>query len=386
MLFASKFFALILGTASLLAALVPANAAQSLQGTITAQGSAVTAQDPESARIRALLDALRNTATQQSSRLISHSVVDDQGNLAELISLQSQLDVHSLQIINEETRGNLTRVQIAINLKDTAGTCPEPTVGKVLTTDLALSNEGNNNNHIDVNSILLYTEQQLHQKASNAAIQAARINPALNTYESAMLATEAHHQADFHLTIGAHWQNKETQVANQINQQINKLLSFASSQQNSPSVELNLLASLTSHHGQQASQVFQLPVDFPATKSISNQTSSLPQEVAQQLDIWLQNIWPSMQQAVNCSPNYVLLSKLLDQPNWRINKGKRLGLKSGQRLLLIPEKIRLDSQDGAIKKAPQVFNVQHVEANGAILSHFIGQGDLDDGLYKLVVL
>ncbi len=383
MLSPRKLFTLLLGTTSLLAATAPASATEPLQGTIVAQGSAINTQDPESASIRALLDALQNVATQQPSRLISHSVVDEQGNLAELISLQSQLDIHSLEITNQEKRGNLTRVQVAINLKDTTGACPSPDIGKVLTTDLALSNDGFNNNHIDVNSILIYTETNLHQLANKAAIKAARINPALNVYENAMLATEAQHQADYHLTIGAHWQKNHSQASDQLEQQINELLNIGKGH---VLPKLNLVATLSSHHGQQASQAFQLSVVMPVAKSISSQSSSVPKEVLQQLDRWLQTVWQGMQKAINCSPNYVHLSKLLDQPQWRINKGKRLGLKTGQRLLLIPENIRLDTQDGAIKMAPQVFNILHVEANDAILEHYIGQGDLDDGLFKLVVL
>ncbi len=380
-----KFFALLLGTASLLTVYMPVQAEQPMQGTVTAQGSALTSQDPDTASIRALLDALRNVATEKSSRLTSHSVVDSQGNLAELISLQSQLDVHSLKIIEQENRGNLTRVQVAINLQDASGTCPAPMIGKVLTTDLAITSNGQNNNHIDINSLLLHTEQTSHLLANNAKIKAARINPALNTYESAVLATEAYHQADFHLTLGAYWQQADVSNSNQVGQQISNLLGL---QKNSSATgaQLHLQANLSNHHGEQQSQDFTIVIKLPQDQPISSQTSNLPENVKQQLNTWLASIWPSMQIAINCSPNYVRLSKLIDAPNWRINKGKRLGLKVGQRLLLIPEKMHLDLKDGALVKAPQVFTVEHVEPNGATLSHAIGQGDITDGLFKLVAL
>ena len=380
-----KFFALLLGTASLLTAIMPVRAGQPMQGTITAQGSAITTQTPDTASIRALLDALRNVATENSSRLTSHSVVDAEGNLAELISLQSQLDVHSLQIVKQESRGNVTRVEVAINLQDASGICPAPTIGKVLTTGLAITNNGQNNNHVDINSLLLHAEQNLHQLATSGYILPTRINPALNTYESAMLATEAYHQADFHLTLGAHWQLNEVTLSNKVNQQITNLLGL-NQDENEPGAQLQLMASLSNHNSEQQSQNFATNINLPKTQSISSQTSNLPQTVKQQLNNWLTDIWPSMQKAINCSPNYVRLSKIIDAPSWRINKGKGLGLKAGQRLLLIPQKIHLDLQDGAIVKAPQVFTVEHVEPNAAILAHSIGQGDITDGLFKLVTL
>ena len=380
-----QFFALMLGTASLLTAIAPVHAAQPLQGTITAQGSAITTQDPDTASTRALLDALRNVATENASLLTSHSVVDAEGNLAELISLQSQLDVHSLQIVKQESRGNVTRVQVAINLQDASGICPAPTIGKVLTTDLAITNNGQNNNQVDINSLLLHTEKSLHQLAASGHILAARINPALNTYESAMLATEAYHQADFHLTLGAHWQLNEVTTGTKVNQQISNFLGLKQDA-NASNAQLQLRVSLSDHNGDQQSKDFATSISLPKTQSISSQTSNLPQALRQQLNHWLSNIWPRMQKAINCSPNYVRLSKILEAPNWRINKGKRLGLKAGQRLLLIPKKIHLDLQDGAIVKAPQVFTVEHVEPNGAILAHSIGQGDITDGLFKLVTL
>ena len=380
-----KFFALLLGTASLLTVYTSVQAEQPMQGTITAQGSALTSQDPDTASIRALLDALRNVATEKSSRITSHSVVDSQGNLAELISLQSQLDVHSLQIIKQESRGNLTRVQVAINLQDASGTCPAPTIGKVLTTDLAITSNGQNNNHIDINSLLLHAEKNLHLLANSASIKAARINPALNTYESAVLATEAYHQADFHLTIGAYWQQAESSSSDQIGQQITNLLGLQQDH-SAAGAQLHLKANLSNHHGTQQSEDFATLIILPQNQSISSQTSNLPEEVTQQLNTWLANIWASMQNEINCSPNYVRLSKLIDTSNWRINKGKQLGLETGQRLLLIPEKIHLDLKDGALVRAPQVFTVEHVEPNGATLSHAIGQGDITDGLFKLVAL
>jgi len=380
-----KLFALLLGTASLLTAIMPVHAAQPMQATITAQGSAITTLDPDTANIRALLDALRNVATENSSRLTSHSVVDAEGNLAELISLQSQLDIHSLQIVQQEGRGNVTRVQVAINLQDASGICPAPTIGKVLTTDLAITNSGQNNNHVDINSLLLHAEHGLHQLATSDHILASRINPALNTYQSAMLATEAYHQADFHLTLGAHWQLNAVTTSNKVNQRITSLFGLKQDK-NESGAQLQLTVNLSNHNGEQQAQNFTTSINLPKTQSISSQTNNLPQTVKQQLNNWLTQIWPSIQKAINCSPNYVRLSKLIDAPNWRINKGQRLGLKAGQRLLLIPEKIHLDLQDGAIVKAPQVFTVEHVEPNAAILAHSIGQGDITDGLFKLVTL
>ncbi len=204
-------FALLLGTASLLLPWSAVQAAESMQGQIITTGSSISSSDPETAQIRALLDALRNAATEKPSRFSSHSVVDEQGNLAELMSLQSQLNIHSLQIISNEQRGNMTRVEVALNLGHEADTCATPKVRKVLTTDLASHSQGVQNNHVDLNSVLLLAEQQLLQQAQRNKITAARITPALNTYQSAMLATDAYHQADFHLTIGASWHTLDAQ-------------------------------------------------------------------------------------------------------------------------------------------------------------------------------
>ena len=121
-------FALLLGTASLLLPWSAVEAAESTQGQIIATGSSISASDPDTAQIRALLDALRNVATEKPSRFSSHSVIDEQGNLAEMMSLQSQLNIHSLQIINKEQRGNMTRVEVALNLGDQQSHCQAPKI------------------------------------------------------------------------------------------------------------------------------------------------------------------------------------------------------------------------------------------------------------------
>lgn len=376
-------FALLLGTASLILPWSAVEAAEQTQGQIIATGSSISASDPETAQIRALLDALRNVATEKPSRFSSHSVIDEQGNLAELMSLQSQLNIHNLEIIKKEQRGNMTRVEVALNLADEQGSCAAPKIRKVLTTDLASDNQGVQNNHLDLNSVLLLAEQQLLQKADRQNITAARINPALNTYQTAMLATDAYHQADFHLTIGASWQSQENQTQmDQLSQTVNSWLGKATSDNKA----LVLQVSLVNLHADDEPMTNLLQLQLPAPASISSLTDHVPQDIKQQLSSWTADIWPIIAQQVNCSPNYVRLNKLLDQPGWRINKGHKLGLVTEQRVLLIPEKIQFDQRDDTVSLAPQVFNIQHVEPHSAILSHVVGQGKLPDGNYKLVAL
>lgn len=375
-------FALLLGTASLLLPWSAVEAADSTQGQIIATGSSISSSDPETAQIRALLDALRNVATEKPSRFSSHSVIDEQGNLAELMSLQSQLNIHNLQIISKEQRGNMTRVEVALNLGDAEGNCQTPKIRKVLTTDLASDSQGVQNNHLDLNSVLLLAEQQLLNLAQRSNITAARINPALNTYQTAMLATDAYHQADFHLTLGASWQPQENaEQLDQVSKTVNTWLGKATSDKT-----LLLQASLVNLHADEQPVQEILQLQLPAPASISSLTDQVPQMVQQQISTWTQALWPAMQSQINCSPNYIRLNKLLDQPGWRINKGHQLGLAADQRVLLIPENIQIDQRDDSVSLAPQVFSIQHVEPHSAILSHIAGQGKLPDGNYKLVAL
>lgn len=375
-------FALLLGTASLLLPWSAVEAAESTQGQIIATGSSISSSDPETAQIRALLDALRNVATEKPSRFSSHSVIDEQGNLAELMSLQSQLNIHGLQIINKEQRGNMTRVEVALNLGDEEGSCETPKIRKVLTTDLASDSHGVQNNHLDLHSVLLLAEQQLLTQAQRSNITAARINPALNTYQTAMLATDAYHQADFHLTIGASWH--AVQASDQIDQVTKTVNSWLGKTSNDRT--LLLQANLVNLHADEQAEQNTLQLQLPAPTSISSLTDQVPQIIQQQITAWTAEIWPTMQGKINCSPNYVRLNKLIDQPNWRINKGHQLGLAVDQRILLIPENIQINQRDDAVSLAPQVFSIQHVEPHSAILSHVAGQGKLPDGNYKLVAL
>ena len=375
-------FALLLGTASLLLPWSAVEAAESTQGQIIATGSSISASDPDTAQIRALLDALRNVATEKPSRFSSHSVIDEQGNLAEMMSLQSQLNIHSLQIINKEQRGNMTRVEVALNLGDQQSHCQAPKIRKVLTTDLASDGQGVQNNHLDLNSVLLLTEQQLLAQAQRSNITAARINPALNLYQTAMLATDAYHQADFHLTLGASWQAQaNTDQMHKVTNTVNTWLGKPASDKT-----LLLQVNLVNLHADDEPLQQLLQLQLPAPTSISSLTDQVPQMVQQQITEWTQAMWPDMQSHINCSPNYIRLNKLIDQQGWRINKGHQLGLAVNQRVLLIPEKIQIDQRDDSVSLAPQVFSIQHVEPHSAILSHVAGQGKLPDGNYKLVAL
>ena len=64
--------------------------------------------------------------------------------------------------------------------------------------------------------------------------------------------------------------------------------------------------------------------------------------------------------------------KLTDQPLWRISKGQKLGLKKGQKLLLLPQNYVEGILNPDEKNAPHIFRVALLEPNTALLEHIAG--------------
>ena len=177
------------------------------QGTATAlvvSGQAlVTEGDEDTALMMAVLDALRTAATQRKGQIISHSMVDAQGQLTENISLQSDLKIHHMDLLAQNTEQGIATVKLALNLDDNEKDCQLPQLTQVLTTDLATPTGNINYHQVDVNQLLLDTEAQFSKLAKSVNFATHRINPALNAYQTAWLASEAYNQADYHLAIGA---------------------------------------------------------------------------------------------------------------------------------------------------------------------------------------
>ena len=88
---------------------------------------------------------------------------------------------------------------------------------------------------------------------------------------------------------------------------------------------------------------------------------------------------------MQCEGSYIKLSKIIDQPLWRINKGKNLGLEEGQKLLLLPQ----DYQNGILNpdatSAPQVFEVTQLQPHAALLEHIAGPDNITATTAQVIV-
>jgi|TARA_B100000795_G_C22594273_1_gene358678 hypothetical protein len=131
------------------------------------------------------------------------------------------------------------------------------------------------------------------------------------------------------------------------------------------------------HHQQQFT--------LPANQSIAASSESIPQELSEQVAKWVQNSWNSIYQTVQCEGSYIKLSKIIDQPLWRINKGQKLGLEQGQQLLLLPQNYQNGILNPDAASAPQVFKVTLLQPHAALLEHIAGPDNITATTAQVIV-
>ena len=346
-------------------------------------GQAVVADGGiESAIARATLDALRSAATQRQGQMTSQSIVSSDGQLTENIRLKTSLNIRRMDLLEQiEVQGVVT-VKLALELDEGTKDCPLPQLTQVVTTDLATPPNDSSYHQVDINQLLLDTEAQFSSLAKGGNFVTHRINPALNTYQTAWLASEAYNQADYHLAIGAQWLSTPT-----IEPEPSGLGSLMSSlnapQDQSP--DLMLTATFSSPYGADIDLRHQQQFTLPANRSISQSGTPIPQELSQQVAKWVERSWRSIHQTVQCEGSYIKLSKIIDQPLWRINKGQKLGLEQGQKLLLLPQNYEDGILNPDARSAPLVFKVTQLQPHAALLEHVAGPDNITNATAQVIV-
>ena len=346
-------------------------------------GQAVVADGGiETAISRATLDALRSAASQRQGQMTSQSIVSSDGQLTENIRLKTSLNMRRMDLLEQiEVQGVVT-VKLALELDEGTKDCPLPQLTQVVTTDLATPPNDSSYHQIDINQLLLDTEAQFSSLAKGGNFVTHRINPALNTYQTAWLASEAYNQADYHLAIGAQWLSTPT-----IELEPSGLSSLMSSlngpQDQSPN--LMLTATFSSPYRADIDLRHQQQFTLPANRSISESGAPIPQELSKQVVKWVEKSWRSIHQTVQCEGSYIKLSKIIDQPLWRINKGQKLGLEQGQRLLLLPQNYEDGILNPDAKSAPLVFKVTQLQPHAALLEHVAGPDNITNATAQVIV-
>ena len=346
-------------------------------------GQAVVADGGiETAISRATLDALRSAATQRQGQMTSQSIVSSDGQLTENIRLKTSLNMRRMDLLEQiEVQGVVT-VKLALELDEATKDCPLPQLTQVVTTDLATPPNDSSYHQIDINQLLLDTEAQFSSLAKGGNFVTHRINPALNTYQTAWLASEAYNQADYHLAIGAQWLSTPT-----IELEPSGLSSLMSSlngpQDQSPN--LMLTATFSSPYRADIDLRHQQQFALPANRSISESGAPIPQELSKQVVKWVEKSWRSIHQTVQCEGSYIKLRKIIDQPLWRINKGQKLGLEQGQRLLLLPQNYEDGILNPDAKSAPLVFKVTQLQPHAALLEHVAGPDNITNATAQVIV-
>jgi len=361
----------------------PSIAKQDSNAPLLVTGQAVVADgDIETAVVHAVLDALRTAATQREGQITSHSMVNAEGQLTENISLQANLNIRQMELLEQSTGQGIATVKLALELDESEKDCQLPQLTQVVTTDLATPPGNSNYHQVDINQLLLDTEAQFSDLAKGVNFVTHRINPALNTYQTAWLASEAYNQADYHLAIGAQW------LENPSSQPIAKGLSSlvrSFSGQASQSPTLMLTATFSSPYLPHIDLYHQQQFTLPPNQSISESSESIPQALGQQVATWVQDSWRSIYQNVQCEGSYVKLSKIIDQPLWRINKGQILGLEQGQQLLLLPQNYRDGILNPDAVSAPQVFKVTQLQPHAALLEHIAGPDNITTTTAQVII-
>ena len=88
---------------------------------------------------------------------------------------------------------------------------------------------------------------------------------------------------------------------------------------------------------------------------------------------------------MQCEGSYIKLSKIIDQPLWRINKGEILGPEQGQQLLLLPQGYQNGILNQDAKSAPQVFRVTQLQPHAALLEHIAGPDNITTTTAQVIV-
>jgi hypothetical protein len=361
-------------------------AEESTNSPMLVSGYALVADDDvETAIDRALLDALRTAATQRKGQITSHSMVNAKGQLTENISLKANLNIHHINVLERNVEQGVAMVKLALELDESEKDCQSPQLTQVVTTDLATPPDDNNYYQVDINQLLLDTEVQFSALAKSVNFVTHRINPALNTYQTAWLASEAYNQADYHLTIGARWLPTSAIKPNPnfINALVDSFYDQANQLGRSPTVVLT--ATFSSPYLPHIDLRHQQQFTLPANQSISKSSESIPQELSQQIATWVQSSWNSIYKAVQCEGSYIKLSKIINQPLWRINKGKKLGLEQGQKLLLLPQDYQNGILNPDVTSAPQVFVVTQLQPHAALLEHIAGPDNITNTTAQVIV-
>ena len=346
-------------------------------------GQAVVADGGiETAISRATLDALRSAATQRQGQMTSQSIVSSDGQLTENIRLKTSLNMRRMDLLEQiEVQGVVT-VKLALELDEGTKDCPLPQLTQVVTTDLATPPNDSSYHQIDINQLLLDTEAQFSSLAKGGNFVTHRINPALNTYQTAWLASEAYNQADYHLAIGAQWLSTPTIEPEPSN--LSSLMSSLNGPQDQ-SPNLMLTATFSSPYRADIDLRHQQQFTLPANRSISESGAPIPQELSKQVVKWVEKSWRSIHQTVQCEGSYIKLSKIIDQPLWRINKGQKLGLEQGQRLLLLPQNYEDGILNPDAKSAPLVFKVTQLQPHAALLEHVAGPDNITNATAQVIV-
>ena len=366
-----------------LAISIPSIAQQDSNSRLLVSGQATMVDgDVEMAYARATLDALRTAAIQRKGQITSHSMVSSDGQLTENISLQAHLNIRQMDVLEQvETKGIAT-VRLALELEENKIDCQPPQLTQVVTTDLAPPPNNNSYHQIDINQLLLDAEAQFSELAKSVNFMTQRINPALNTYQTAWLASEAYNQADYHLAIGAQWlPSTSSQII--VTDLSSLVSSFSAPTIQSPTLMLS--ATFSSPYRPDIDLRRQQQFILPANHSISQSSKPIPLELSQQVAHWVQEAWDNIHQTVKCEGSYIKLSKIIGQPLWRINKGQKLGLEEGQQLLLLPQ----NYQDGILNpdatSAPLVFKVTQLQPHAALLEHIAGPDNITTTTAQVIV-
>ena len=346
-------------------------------------GQAVVADGGiETAIAKATLDALRSAATQRQGQMTSQSIVSSDGQLTENIRLKTNLNIRRMDLLEQiEVQGVVT-VKLALELDEGTKDCPLPQLTQVVTTDLATPPNDSSYHQIDINQLLLDTEAQFSSLAKGGNFVTHRINPALNTYQTAWLASEAYNQADYHLAIGAQWLST-TAIEPEPSGLGSLMSSLNAPQDQSP--DLMLTATFSSPYRADIDLRDQQQFTLPANRSISQSGAPIPQELSKQVAKWVEKSWRSIYQTVQCEGSYIKLRKIIDQPLWRINKGQKLGLEQGQKLLLLPQNYEDGILNPDARSAPLVFKVTQLQPHAALLEHVAGPANITNATAQVIV-
>jgi hypothetical protein len=303
------------------------------------------------ARIDAIIDAVRSVAMQKKTRVISHSLVESNGQLFENVFVDSEMPIREIDIVNENRLGGIYQVELRVALENGepqgdvgCTTLKKPYKREVIFQTTGLT-EHDAYGSLDAFELVQRSKVTLGAKIKNSAHMLYKPSGSVGGSGTGVYASSALPVRQFGNQYTIHVEiEKSSEMLPDTLSSISAIFGNKSS----------FLLSVALPTGQIFKKTFTVSGNNPAKLQNIHST-------AEHVDVWIDSIWPSIESTFQCLPSKTILEDVQDSR--RLNLGIEHGVREGQMILLI------DQDGGRMRMSPmhdasyQLYRVAHAAEN-----------------------